>query len=48
MFTYEMAIQRLLLLKLRLKHKFTIIEFINLAEIKAEIKDLKSFCEGEW
>lgn len=33
--------QRLLLLKLRLKHKFTYLDFINLETINAEIKDLE-------
>jgi hypothetical protein len=32
--------QRLLLLKLRLKHKFTLVEFTSLDEINEEIAEL--------
>ena len=39
--TWEMMRQRLLLLKLRLKHKFTLIDFINFSEIQDEINYLQ-------
>lgn len=46
--TYEQLQQRLLLLKLRLKHKYSIVEHLKLDEILEEIKLLERISKRYW
>lgn len=46
--TYESMKQRLLLLKLRLKHKYDLIQHLQLDEILEEIRTLENLTKWDY